>query len=176
MRRKDREVTSFEEIIKIIDECQIIRLGLTDKNDSLFPYIVPVNFAYKIVKAENSKCGTENPRIEFYIHGAMAGRKYELLKTNQKCSFEMDLPLALDCIVEKKDATMRYKSVMGKAQIQFLEDKEKEDAVDQIIMARYEQTRNFDYNRAALPRTAVVRLTVTEITAKANPLNGTADL
>ncbi len=42
MRRKDREVTDFAEIVRIIDQCAIVRIGLADGD---FPYIVPVNFA-----------------------------------------------------------------------------------------------------------------------------------
>lgn len=163
MRRKDREVTSFGEIMKIVDECEIVRLGLSDGD---YPYIVPVNFAYK----------TEGEQLYLYIHGAMAGRKYELLKKNPHCSFEMDIPLQMDCITEKKDVTMRYKSVMGKADAEFLEAEEKQSAVDNIIMARHEETRNFEYNHYAVAVTAVVKLTVTELTAKANPISGGADL
>lgn len=161
MRRKDREVTNFDDIIKIIDECDIVRLGLADGN---YPYIVPVNFAYKV-------CGQ---KIFLYIHGAMAGRKYNLLKNNPYCSFEMDLPLGIVSIPEKKDLTMRYKSVMGKADVEFLEGNEKQNAIDNIILARYELTKNFDYNKKVVAVTAVAKLTVTEITAKAN--YGTADL
>lgn len=62
MRRKDRAITDFDAIVKIMEECDIIRLGLLDGE---FPYIVPVNFAYR----------TEGEQIEFYVHGAMAGRK-----------------------------------------------------------------------------------------------------
>ena len=67
MRRKDREVTDFDKIVKIIDQCDILRLGIADGD---YPYIVPVNFAYTV----------EGEQICFYIHGATAGRKYELLK------------------------------------------------------------------------------------------------
>ncbi len=162
MRRKDREVTDFEQIVGIIDKCQIVRLGLASGD---FPYIVPVNFAYTV----------EGKQIYLYIHGAMAGRKYELLSKNPNCSFEMDIPIQMDCIYEKKDVTMRYESVMGKAEAVFLEGEEKQRAMDEVIMNRYEETRNFEYNRAAVVRTAVVRLKVTEITAKANPLSGGAD-
>ena len=124
MRRKDREVTDFNEIIKIIDECEIIRLGLSDGD---FPYIVPVNFAYSIDKQQ----------IYFYIHGAMSGKKYEMLTAKPVCSFEMDIPLKIDCIAEKKDVTMRYKSVMGKAKVDFLFGEERQAAMDDIIMNSY---------------------------------------
>lgn len=158
MRRTDREVTDFETIVRIIDACDIIRIGLADGD---FPYIVPLNFAYTVVGRQ----------IVFYVHGAMAGRKYELMKRNGKCAFEMDIPLKMECIAAKRDVTMRYKSVMGTAAITFLEGEEKQSAIDQILMNRYPETRNFDYNRAALARTAVAKLTVTGLTAKVNPVS-----
>lgn len=162
MRRKDREVTDFETILTIIEKCNIIRIGLADGE---FPYIVPLNFAYTV----------HGKQIEFYVHGAMAGRKYELMQKNGKCSFEMDIPLQMDCVIEKKDVTMRYESVMGTATIAFLEGEEKQSAIDDIIMNRYEETCNFDYNRATVKRTAVARLTVLDLTAKVNPIRGSAD-
>lgn len=162
MRRKDREVTDFDTMLKIVDECNILRIGLTDGE---FPYIVPLNFAYTV----------ENQQMRFYIHGAMAGRKYELMQKNQKCSFEMDIPLELDCIYDKKDVTMRYKSVMGTASVRFLDGEGKQSAIDDIIMNRYEETRNFDYNREVVKRTAVAELTVLDWTAKINPIKGGED-
>lgn len=163
MRRKDREVTDFNAIVSIIDGCEIIRLGLADGD---FPYIVPVNFSYTV----------EGEEICFYIHGAMAGRKYELLKKNPYCSFEMDIPLGMECILPDKDVTMRYKSVMGKCKAEFLEGEDRQKAIDDIIMARYEMTKNFDYNRAPVARTAVVKLRVLELAAKANLSNSGADI
>ncbi len=160
IRRKDREVKDFEIIKQIIDECEILRLGLADGD---FPYIVPVNFAYQINGNE----------VAFYIHGAMAGRKYELMKQNGKCSFEMDIPIQMDCIYKHKDVTMRYKSVMGTARIDFLEGEEKQHALDDIIMARHEETKNFEYNHNLVAHTAIVKLTVLEMSAKANlPASG----
>ena len=163
MRRKDREVTDFNTIVKIIDECEIIRIGLADGD---FPYIVPLNFAYT----------AENGEICFYIHGAMAGRKYEMLQANPFCSFEMDIPLEMDCIYESKDVTMRYKSVMGKCKVEFLKDEEKPRIMDEVIMARHEETRNFEYKKEVLKRTAIAKLTVIELSAKVNPIRGGADL
>lgn len=162
MRRWDREVTDPAAVLAIVDECEILRLGLAD---GAYPYIVPVNFAYRV----------EDGVLCFYIHGAMAGRKCTLLSENPLCSFEMDVPLGIECIPEKGDATMRYRSVMGKANVTFLTGKDRERALDEVIMARNEKTRDFPYNRTAVERTMVARLTVTEITAKANNPTGDAD-
>ena len=123
-----------------------------------------MNFAYEI----------EGEQIYFYLHGAMAGRKYELMKKKGVCSFEMDCGHKLELIYSAKDATMRYKCVMGKADIEFLEGDKKLKGIE-IIMNRDEKTRNFEYNKAVVPRTAVIKLTVTEYTGKVNPIGGNAD-
>ena len=162
MRRKDREVKDFDSIVRIIDHCDVLRLGLADGD---YPYIVPVNFSYTV----------DGEQICFYIHGAVAGRKYEMLKKNPVCSFEMDYNLGIKCIPEKKDVTTKYASVMGEARAEFLEGEEKERVVDGIVMGRSELTRNFDYKREKLPVTAVIRLVVTDISAKSN-IKGEADL
>lgn len=155
MRRKDREVTDLREIVKIMEECHVLRLGLADGE---YPYIVPVNFWYRVA----------GHKISLFIHGAMAGRKYELLRKNPRCSFEMDRPLGMECLEEEGAVTMRYQSVMGKATAYFLEGEARQRAIDEVIMARYEQTRQFPYNPRTVEHTAVIRLDVTELTAKAN--------
>ena len=163
MRRKDREVTDFDQIVEIIDACEIVRLGLADGD---YPYIVPVNFAYTV----------EGEQICLYIHGAKAGRKYELLQRKPVCSFEMDVPLGIEYVEAALDATERYECVMGTAEVEFLEGEEKLRAIEDIIMARSDTTRGRAYNERMVPHTAIARLRVTSITAKANPRGSGPDL
>lgn len=162
MRRKDREVKDFEVIKQIIDECEIIRIGLCDEDK--YPYIVPMNFAYEIV----------GEQIIFYLHGAMQGRKYDLMRKNGVCSFEIDCGHMMELIPEQKAVTMRYKCVMGKASIDFLEGDEKLKGIE-IIMNRNDFTRDFEYNKEMVSRTAVMKLTVTEYTGKVNPISKMTD-
>lgn len=163
MRRKDREVTDFSKIVSIIDKCEIIRIGLADGD---YPYIVPLNFHYEV---------TEGNHLNFYIHGATAGRKYELMQKNGKCSFEMDVPLKIDYLYDCHDITMRYESVMGTADLEFIKDEDKEKVMQEKILSRHEEMSKFPWNRESLRRCAIVKISVNEITAKANPLNGGAD-
>ena len=44
MRRKDREITDIQQILNIIDKCNILRLGLFDKD---YPYVVPLHYGYE---------------------------------------------------------------------------------------------------------------------------------
>lgn len=165
MRRKDREVTDFAAIIKIIDSCEVLRIGLHDPEEPMFPYIVPLNFAYTV---------SDSNEIDLYIHGARSGRKFELMQKMNVCSFEMECDAFMELIPESKDVTMRYKCVMGKAEITLLEGDDAERGIE-IVMNRREDTRNFLWSREALPRVAVWRLRVTELTAKANRPNSGPD-
>lgn len=175
MRRKDREVTDLAEIISVIDECHILRLGLCD---GTFPYIVPVNFAFQIHSDEidsmkdktitpDLTMGDKKIKIEFFIHGAKSGRKADFIKKNDFCSFEMDCAHRLELIPSTRDITMRYKCIMGKAKITTLEGDEKLFALEKMVN-RYEETKNFDWNRSSLPHTLVCRLDVLELTCKIN--------
>jgi len=158
MRRKDREITDFETIHRIIESCEVLNLGLSDPDEPYFPYIVPVNFGYTI---------SENNEINLYIHGARSGRKFDLIQRNARCSFTMFCDSYIELIPDTKDVTSRYKCVMGKAEATLLEG---EDVICglQCLMDRRRDTGSFDWNRKSIPRVAVWRLKVTELSAKAN--------
>lgn len=168
MRRKDREITDFKKLVEMIDHCEVIRLGLVDDADKDFPYIVPVNFSYEA----NETTG----EINFYIHGAKAGRKYELLKKNCKCSFEMDTQLKIDYLYDCHDITTRYECVMGTAVVEEIPDSQKEQIMQEKVLSRWEEADSFPWNRKSLSRCGMFKLVVKTISGKMNPLKGGADL
>ena len=67
MRRKDREITDFDEMMKIIAKCDTCRLVLFDDE---FPYIVPLNFGTDV----------EEGQLYLYFHSAKVGTKLDLIK------------------------------------------------------------------------------------------------
>ena len=69
MQKADYEVTDFQQIIEIIQRCDVCRLAL---HDTEYPYILPLNFGIRV----------EKEQITFYFHGAMKGKKYQLLEKN----------------------------------------------------------------------------------------------
>lgn len=77
MRRKDREILETEQIEKVIHSRHCCRIGFYD-NGSI--YIVPLNFRYE--KNGEKRC--------FYFHGALTGRKIDLIQTGLPVGFEMD--------------------------------------------------------------------------------------
>lgn len=46
MRRKDREITDFHELIEIMKKCDVCRIALKDEDG--YPYIVPLNFGLEV--------------------------------------------------------------------------------------------------------------------------------
>lgn len=76
MRRSDREVTDFNEIVGIIDQCDTLHLGI---NADGYPYVVPVSFGYD----------AQDGRVTLYFHGAGKGLKHELLARDARVCAEM---------------------------------------------------------------------------------------
>lgn len=152
MRQKQREITDFAEIIEVIKHCDVCRLAL---NDEGYPYILPLNFGMDII----------NEKIILYFHSALEGHKVDLIRKDNRASFEMDCKRQLQYMEEKGYCTMAYESVIGTGQIRILEENEKMDALKKI-MSHYHAGEDAYFNTAAIPRTLVYALEVATITGK----------
>ena len=103
--------------------------------------------------------------MTLYIHGAMAGYKYDLLQTDNHVGFEMDSTQGLVLDEAGHSCTMNYESVMGWGIVEELTDpEEKIHALDRI-MAHY-HAEDFSYNAAVAQRTRILCLRVQERTGK----------
>ena len=67
MRRSEREVRDFSAMCKILEGCDVLRLGFSEEGGA---YIVPVNFGLFC----------RDGRLSLYFHGAAEGKKAELIK------------------------------------------------------------------------------------------------
>ena len=74
MRRKDREITDFDEMMKIIAKCDTCRLALFDDE---FPYIVPLNFGTDV----------EEGQLYLYFHSA------------KECHVQWGMKVSLDMVL-----------------------------------------------------------------------------
>ena len=151
MRRADREITDFAEQLNIIKNCDVCRLAL---NDQPVPYLLPLNFGEEVID------GT----LVLYFHGADQGRKYELIAKDPRVSFEMDCKHQLDSTVEAGYCTMHYDSVIGQGILEILPEEEKAHAL--TVLVNHYHREDFPFNPAAIPRTTVLKLTVTALTGK----------
>ena len=152
MRRHDREITDKNEILEIMDRCDVCRLAF---NDGDYPYILPLNFGIE----------EKDGHIILYFHSAMEGYKTELIKRDNRVSFEMDCRHELKYDDEKGYCTMAYESVIGSGRIEVLPEEEKAKALRKI-MEHYHHSEDTYFNPAAIPRTLVYMLMIEEMTAK----------
>jgi nitroimidazol reductase NimA-like FMN-containing flavoprotein (pyridoxamine 5'-phosphate oxidase superfamily) len=149
MRRHDKEIKDTSIIEEILNTSEICRIGMVD--DGL-AYIVPVNFGYS------------NGVI--FIHSAPNGRKMELLKRNNRVSFEIEY---MGEII-KKDVpckwTAKYRSVMGLGTITIIENPEnKKEGMDRI-MRKYGFKGGIAYDEASFSRMIILELKIETIRGK----------
>lgn len=152
MRRKDRQVLDKDTIVKIIDKCNVCRLGFID-NDEV--YIVPLNFGY-----------TFEDKLILYFHGALKGRKADILSHCPiKTGVEMDCNHKL--LVEEKacNCSFNYSSIIGTGEAVVINElEEKKFALNQIMLKYIDKT--FDFNEKALSNTMIFKVTLDNYSAK----------
>ena len=141
MRRSDREITDFQELITVMRGCDVCRLAL---HDEPYPYILPLNFG---LEADGETV-----------------RLYYLIAKNPNVAFEMDRGHALILDDEHGNCTMTYESVIGQGRISVVPDADKERAL-RVLMAQY-RAPDFPYSKAVIPATTVLCLTVEHMTGK----------
>lgn len=152
MRQNLREITDHAILLALLEGCDVCRIALCDNNR---PYIVPVNFGYVWLDSG----------LDLYVHGAMEGRKIDIIRQNNQACFEMDWKHELKLAEKACDCSMNYESLIGEGSIEILTDPdEKRFGLDRI-MAHYGRT-DCTYDDRVLDRTCVLRLHVSRLTGK----------
>ena len=132
--------------------CDVCRLAL---NDEGYPYIIPLNFGLKV----------NDDNITLIFHSALEGTKLDLIRKDNRVSFEMDCKHELQYFEDKGYCTMAYESVIGKGRVHILDEDEKAEAL-QVIMDQYHPEKKAYFNLEAISRTAVYILKVETLTGK----------
>lgn len=152
MRRSDREIKDFDEIVKVLEKCDAVRLAFNGED---YPYVVPLSFGMRV----------QDGRLRLYFHSACEGRKIDLIEKDNRVCFEADCSHRLALDEEQGNCTTEYESVIGVGRISFVYgDEEKTEAL-RILMKHYGR-EDFAFNPAVVPRTAVFVLEAESITGK----------
>ena len=155
MRRTDREVTDKNEIIKIIDKCDVCRIALSKDNT---PYIIPMNFG----------CIYENGRLILYFHCAKEGKKLDIIKSNPAVCFEFDCSVNIIPGDTACKYSLDFESVVGSGNIIIVGDgeiKEKQKALS-LIMKKYAPEKTFEFSGTDIDSVTVLKLFADEFTGK----------
>ena len=156
MTKRELQITDETQIRHILDTAKVLRLGLAVDSE---PYVVPMNYGYVM----------EEGRLVLYMHSALQGKKLDMLRGNPRVFFELDCDLTP---FEGKIACqygLSYSSVMGRGEARILEDPAEKIRAMSILM-KTQTGRDFSFDEKLVSIVAVIRLDVTEYTAKHRPL------
>lgn len=155
MRRAEREVKDFGEIMDFIAEQDVLRMALTDGEGT---YIVPVNYGWE----------QAGEKLFFYFHGAGEGRKAAALK--DAAAAKATIPFEIDgrhaAIIGKGcDASYKYMSIIGDATVEILEGQDKVHGLGKI-MDCIMPAEEYDFKDEFVEMTMVCRLSVANLSCK----------
>lgn len=150
MRRSQCEIKDKEEIVNIINKCDVVRIGMTVDN---IPYIVPLNFGYK--------------DDVFYFHGAKEGRKIDMINSNPNVCFELDTDHKLIGDSERAcNWTMKFSSIIGHGLMTIIEDTDEKIKALNILMQQYGGKDSYEYGEKMLERIGIMKLEVKSMACK----------
>jgi len=125
MRRPERHITDFDEILDVLRRCPTGRLGLVDAQG---PYVVPISFGFEVVDG----------RVVIWCHSARVGRKTRAVRAGGRVCFEVDyLDEIVGDVPDACDMTALYESAIGFGEVQEVTDKAEARRGAGVIVDRY---------------------------------------
>ena len=156
MTKRERQITDEAQIRRILDEGRVLHLGLSVNDE---PYVVPMNYGYV----------TEGEHLVLYVHSALRGKKLDMMAANPRVFFEIDCDLTPFEGVKPCQYGMSYSSVMGRGKASFVEDPQ-EKLKAMVALMKTQTGKDFTFEPQWLDIVAVIRIDVTEYTAKHRPI------
>ena len=154
MRRKEKEIQSVDDKLRIIEKCKFCRLGLCENNQ---PYNVPLNYGYSY----------EGNKLTLYFHSAKDGKKIDILKNNNNACFEIDCDTKLVEAEKACDYGYEFKSILGFGKIIFLEtDEEKSRGLNHLMKQQTGRDIKYDFGENELKSVLVYKMEVEEFSGK----------
>jgi nitroimidazol reductase NimA-like FMN-containing flavoprotein (pyridoxamine 5'-phosphate oxidase superfamily) len=155
MRRSDRQITDFNEIVDVFRCADTIRLGM---HDEPYPYVVPLSFGFEVV----------GDKITVYFHGAKEGLKHELIAKNPHTCVEADIFHGYAEVPKgerrPRSVTTEYESVIGFGVCELVTGDESARGLD--LLLTHCGFDGFVYDRAVLDVTAIYKITLESVMGK----------
>jgi len=150
MRRTDKEITDRGLINTILDESVVLHLAMVDGD---WPYLVPVNFGY----LEDA----------IYIHCAREGRKLDLVRKNNRVSFQAETGVEILHKSIPSKCSTHFKSVAGRGRISVVESAEEKRLGLTLLMRHYDREAGdeLDFN-PCLDEVCILKIEIESITGK----------
>ena len=153
MRRSDREIKNWDDIVDVLRRADTIRLGI---NGDPFPYVVPLSFGFE----------EKDSQIVLYIHGAKEGFKHNLLEVDNRVCIEADIFHRYTNT--GTGLTTEYESVIGFGIAEIITGEEAAWGMD--LICTHCGFDGYVYDMRMLEATRVYRIKLSSITGKHNQL------
>lgn len=150
MRKANREIKDFSEIVSLLDRCDTLHIAMAGENG---PYVVPVSFGFEVLDG----------RVTLYFHGASEGLKHELLARDSRVCVEASLLHGYRGT--ENGITADYESVIGFGTAEICDDEEAAHGIELLMV----HCGHPDFNGKtciALGMTRVYRITLSSLTGK----------
>ncbi len=140
-------------MLSIIERGKVCHLALIDSG---FPYVVPLNYGADL----------DGELPVFYFHSAKSGKKIDCIRSNPSGCLAIDVGHELVTGETACEWSMNYASVIARGKLEIVEDPgEKKKGLD-LLMRQYSGRTGFSFDPKEFAMTAVIKMTVSEITAK----------
>ena len=156
MTKRERQITDEKQIRHILDTAKVLHLGLAVNNE---PYVVPMNYGYTL----------EEDKLVLYLHSAVRGKKLDMIRANPNVFFEIDCDLMPFEGKVPCQYGLVYSSIMGRGKATLVEDVEEKKQAMTLLM-KTQTGKDFTFEDRLVSIVAVIRIDVTEYTAKHRPL------
>ena len=156
MTKRERQITDEAQIRAILDTAKVLHLGLAVDNE---PYVVPMNYGYT----------WEEGKLTLYLHSAVMGKKLDMIRANPTVFFELECDLSPFEGEKACQYGLAYSSGMGRGTAWIVEDAEEKMRAMSILM-KTKTGKDFSFNERLVSIVAVIRIDVTEYTAKHRPV------
>ncbi len=157
MRRSDRQISSFSEIVEILQKAEYGHLALVDGER---PYLVALNYGVAV----------NGERITLYFHCAPEGRKLDCIRKNPRgCFMAEDGVRVVSAGRESCRWTAHYRSVFLEGTLEMIESlPEKREALS-CIMKHFDAGHELNAPDKMMEMLAILKMNVEHVSGKQNP-------
>jgi len=149
MRKSEREIKVFNEVIDVLHRCDTVHLGIFGEE---YPYVVPLSFGYEVAKG----------KIILYVHGAQEGLKHDLIAINNKVCAEADICHRF--ADTGRGVTTVYESVIGFGTAEKIFGEEAAKGLD--LLLSHCGFAGYQYDKEVLNILTVYKITLDSVTGK----------
>jgi uncharacterized protein len=150
MRRTDKEISDRTAINNILDEALVLHLALVD---GYWPYLVPVNFGYR--------------EDAIYIHCAREGKKLDLIRKNNRISFQAETGVEIVHKSIPSKCGTHYRSVAGRGRISVVESDDEKRLGLTLLMRHYDREAGDELDFGpCLDEVCILKIEIDSITGK----------